>query len=88
MPNFTYLPGPEDPETVSRHGLTFTAGEWTPVPDDHAATQFEHLGNLQSLEKAPEFRGFAQGTCTWRLKIRQFRRFQRAHRPSVSGRIF
>jgi transcriptional regulator with XRE-family HTH domain len=37
MPNFTYLPGPEDPETVSTHGLSFTAGEWTPIPDDHAA---------------------------------------------------
>jgi hypothetical protein len=37
MPNFTYLPDPEDPETVSTHGFSFTAGEWTPVPDDHVA---------------------------------------------------
>jgi hypothetical protein len=37
MPDFTYLPDPEDPETVSTHGFSFTAGEWTPIPDDHAA---------------------------------------------------
>jgi DNA-binding XRE family transcriptional regulator len=37
MPNFTYLPDPEDPETVSTHGFSFTAGEWTPVPEDHVA---------------------------------------------------
>jgi transcriptional regulator with XRE-family HTH domain len=39
MPNFTYLPGPEDPETVSTCGFSFTAGEWTPVPGDHAAVE-------------------------------------------------
>jgi DNA-binding transcriptional regulator YiaG len=39
MPNFTYLPGPEDPETVQTCGFSFTAGEWTPVPDDHAAVE-------------------------------------------------
>jgi hypothetical protein len=37
MPSFTYLPGHDDPETVQTHGLSFTAGEGTPVPDDHAA---------------------------------------------------
>jgi hypothetical protein len=26
MPNFTYLPGPDDPETVSTLGYSFTAG--------------------------------------------------------------
>src|SRR5947209_6219781 len=43
MPHFTYLPGylpgPEDPETVSTHGFSFTAGEWTPVPDHHVAVE-------------------------------------------------
>jgi hypothetical protein len=54
MPNFTYLPGPEDPETVSTHGSSFTAGEWTPIPDDHPA-----------IEKLRGNRFFAeQGTAT------------------------
>jgi transcriptional regulator with XRE-family HTH domain len=39
MPNFTYLPGPEDAETVQTCGFSFTAGEWTPIPDDHFAVE-------------------------------------------------
>ncbi|MEA2859982.1 MAG: hypothetical protein QOC72_2021 [Methylobacteriaceae bacterium] len=38
MPNFTYMPGREDPETTQTLGYLFTAGDWTPVPDDHAST--------------------------------------------------
>jgi hypothetical protein len=41
MPNFTYLPGPEDPETVSTLGFSFTAGEWTSIPDHQVVSQFE-----------------------------------------------
>jgi transcriptional regulator with XRE-family HTH domain len=37
MPNFTYMPGLEDPETTQTLGYSFTAGEWTPVPADHAS---------------------------------------------------
>jgi hypothetical protein len=47
-----------------------------------------NLGISGLLEKAPEFRGFAQGTCTHKPKIRHFRPFLRAHPPSVSGRDF
>jgi hypothetical protein len=32
-------------------------------------------GSPRSPEKAPEIRGFAEGTCTQRAKIRHFRSF-------------
>jgi hypothetical protein len=36
MPDFTYLPGPEDGETTRAFGYSFTTGEWTPVSDSDA----------------------------------------------------
>jgi hypothetical protein len=51
MPNFTYLPGPEDPETVQPLGYSFTAGEWTPVPDDHATAVAKLRGNCFFAEQ-------------------------------------
>jgi DNA-binding transcriptional regulator YiaG len=39
MPDFTYLPGPDVDERTSTHGFTFTAGEWTPIPDEHPAVE-------------------------------------------------
>ena len=38
-------------------------------------------------EKAPEFRGFAEATCTRRLEIRDFHPIRRANWASVSSRI-
>jgi hypothetical protein len=39
-------------------------------------------------KKAPYFRGFAEATCTRRLKTRHFRPIRRANRALVSGRHF
>src|SRR3954449_3375567 len=55
-----------------------------PAPATHSG----QFGDPVSGKKRPEIRGFAKATCSRRLKVRDFRPIQRAHRASVSGRDF
>ena len=53
MPNFTYLPGDGDPDTVQTCGLSFTAGEWTPIPDGHFAIEKLRGNRFFAEEEGP-----------------------------------
>jgi hypothetical protein len=39
MPNFTYWPAPKTRKEFQRTAFSFTAGEWTRIPDDRVAVE-------------------------------------------------